>query len=137
MRKNSHRSRKLDNELLRLEIINDIQEKHWSPEQIAGRLSVDAGCKVISYNTIYRGIYRNNLMVKKNHGARGIARQLRHPGKTRRRRGFFERRGKLPIPHTIHERPVAADERLRIGDWELDTIVEKTWRASVSYSDGP
>lgn len=65
-------------------------------------------------------------MVKKNHGAREIARQLRHRGKTRRRRGFFERRGKLPISHTIHERPVAADERLHIGDWELDTIVGKT-----------
>ena len=26
----------------------------------------------------------------------------------------------------IHERPVEADERLRIGDWELDTIVGKT-----------
>lgn len=118
-RKNSHRKRKLDDELLRLEIINDIQEKHWSPEQIAGRLSVDVGYKVISYNTIYRSIYRDNLMIKKNHGARGIARQLRH-------RGFFEHRGKLPIPHTIHERPVEADERLRIGDWELDTIVGKT-----------
>ena len=125
-RKNSHRKRKLDDELLRLEIINDIQEKHWSPEQIAGRISVDAGYKVISYNTIYRSIYRDNLMIKKNHGARGIARQLRHRGKTRRRRGFFEHRGKLPIPHTIHERPVEADERLRIGDWELDTIVGKT-----------
>lgn len=125
-RKNSHRKQKLDNELLCLEIINDIQEKHWSPEQIAVRLSVDAGCKVISYNTIYRGIYRDNLMVKKKHGDRGIAHQLRHRGKTRRRRGSFERRGKLPIPHTIHERPVEADERLRIGDWELDTIVGET-----------
>src|SRR5699024_7318745 len=95
-RKNSHRKRKLDDELLRLEIINDIQEKHWSPEQIAGRLSVDVGYKVISYNTIYRSIYRDNLMIKKNHGARGIARQLRH-------RGFFEHRGKLPIPHTIQQ----------------------------------
>lgn len=125
-RKNSHRKRKLDDEFLRLEIINDIQEKHWSPEQITERLSVDAGYKVISYNTIYRSIYRDNLMVKKNHGARGIARQLRHRGKTRRRRGFFEHRGKLPIPHTIYERPVEADKRLRIGDWELDTIVGKT-----------
>lgn len=44
-RKNSHRKRKLDDELLRLKIINGIQEKHWLPEQIAGRLFVDAGYK--------------------------------------------------------------------------------------------
>ena len=87
---------------------------------------MDAGYKVISYNTIYRGIYRDNLMIKKNHGTRGIARQLRHRGKTRKHSGFLDRRGQLPIPHTIHERPVEADERLRIGDWELDTIVGKT-----------
>lgn len=127
-RKNSHRKRILDDELLRLEIINDIQEKHWSPEQIAGRLSVDAGYKVISYNTIYRSIYRKNLMVKKNRSACVIARQLRHRGETRRSSGFFEHRGKLPIPHTIHERLVEADGRLRIGDWELDTIFGETGR---------
>ena len=38
-RKNSHHNQKIDIELLRLEIINDIQEKHRPPEQIAGRLS--------------------------------------------------------------------------------------------------
>ena len=66
-RKNSHCKRKLDNELLLLEIVRDIQEKHWSPEQIFGRLSMDAGHKVIGYNTIYRSIYRDNLMVNKTH----------------------------------------------------------------------
>ena len=91
-------------------------QENLSMRQIAGRLSVDVGYKVISYNTIYRSICRNNLMVNKNHSARGITRQLRHRGKARRRRRFFEHRGKLPIPHTIHERPVEADERLRIGD---------------------
>lgn len=75
--------------MLRLKIINDIKEKHRSHEQIAGKLSVDAGYKVISYNTIYRSIYRDNLTVKKSHCARRIARQVQHRGKTRRRRGFF------------------------------------------------
>lgn len=46
-RKNSHRKRKLDDELLHLEIISNTQEKHWSPEQIAGRLSVDAGTNLL------------------------------------------------------------------------------------------
>lgn len=54
------------------------------------------------------------MTIKKNHGTCGIARQLRHRGKTRSRR-----RDKLPNTHTIHE-------SLRIGDWALDTIVGKT-----------
>ena len=58
-------------------------------------------------------------MVKKNHGTCEIARQLQHRGKT------IRRRGKLPIKHTIHERPVEADERLHIGDWELDRLAGK------------
>lgn len=66
-RKNSHRTRKLSDRKLRSEVIQDIQVKHWSPEQIAGRLSVTAGHNVISYNTIYRGIARDNLMIKKNY----------------------------------------------------------------------
>lgn len=68
-RKNSHRTRKLSNPKLRSEVIQDIQVKHWSPEQITGRLSVTAGHNVISYKTIYHGIVRDNL-IKKNSGAR-------------------------------------------------------------------
>ena len=32
-------------------------------------------------------------------------------------------RGKIPISHELSERPVEANERIRRGDWEADTIV--------------
>ena len=123
-RTNSHKHRNLDNDELRNVVIYGINQKHWSPEQIAGRLKVSTGHSIISANTIYRAIYRNNLgQSVKNHGARGIARALRHRGKTRHTKGYIERRGKIKIPNTIDERPAEAASRSRIGDWELDTVV--------------
>ena len=64
----------------------------------------------------------------KSHKARGIARSLGHRGKTRRRKGAQERRGRMQMkmPNSIHDRPLEAEKRLRIGDWELDTVFGKT-----------
>ncbi|MDF7637826.1 IS30 family transposase [Leuconostocaceae bacterium ESL0958] len=125
-RKRSVRQRLLSNATLRNLIAQLIQINHWSPEQIAAYLSLNTGYQ-ISYSTIYRGIYLDNLGQKrKSRGARGIARSLRHRGKTRRRRGQLERRGQIQMPNSIHDRPLQAQQRLRIGDWELDTIFGKT-----------
>jgi len=123
-RTKSHKHRKLDNTELRELVIYGINQKHWSPEQIAGRLKISRGHTIISANTIYRAIYRDNLgQPVKSHKARGIARALRHRGKTRHTKGHVERRGKIRIPNTIDERPAEAGCRSRIGDWELDTVI--------------
>ena len=48
----------------------------------------------ISYATIYRGIYRGFLEEGKlSPGQRGVARKLRHKGKTRHKNGCIETRG--------------------------------------------
>ena len=50
----------------------------------------------ISYATIYRGIYRGFLEEGKlSPGQRGVARKLRHRGKTRHKNGCIETRGKI------------------------------------------
>ena len=38
----------------------------------------------------------------------------------------FSQRGKIPISHTIHERPREANKRTRIGDWEADHHLSNT-----------
>ena len=84
----SRRLRVLENLKLRDFVLHCILQRQWSPEQITGRLSLENSNWHISYNTIYRGIERNNLGVKrKSHGARGFARKLRHRGKTRKVKG--------------------------------------------------
>ena len=49
----------------------------------------------------------------------------RHP------KGYVENRGKIPISHTIHERPEEANKRARIGAWEADTVAGKTGKACL------
>lgn len=46
-------------------------------------------------------------------------------------KGDVENRGKISISRTIHERPEDADNRTRIGDWEVDTVVGKIGKACL------
>lgn len=101
---------------------------HWSPEQIAGRLKLENSAYCISYNTIYRAIYRGMFDTpaqRNSKGNRGAKRKLRHKGKPRRGQGYKENRGRLEISHSITDRPEAADKRERLGDWEADTVAGK------------
>ena len=101
-------------------------DRHWSPEQIAARLKLENYPKQISYKTIYRAIYAGMFDTpeqKRSEGNRGAIRRLRHRGKARRPKGYVSNRGKIPISHELSERPIEANERMRFGDWEADTIV--------------
>ena len=102
------------------------------PEEIEGRLRLEYGKTVISYQTIYRAIYRGHFDDNSlSHGARGVILKLRHRGKTRHTKDYVENRGKISIPHTIHERPEDANNRTEIGDWEADTVAGKTRKACL------
>ncbi|WP_125754450.1 IS30 family transposase [Lacticaseibacillus baoqingensis] len=133
VRQGCRRHRILDRPEVRERVITYITQYHWSPEQIAGRLRYENSTIQISYPTIYRGIYRDNLGVpRKNHGARGIPRQLRHRGKTRKVKGTInERRGRFNDVPSIHERPVSAKNRSWFGHWEGDTVRGKTGRSAL------
>src|ERR1700730_702828 len=61
-------------------------KRGWSPEQIAGRLAREAGCKVISYESIYRFIYAQMARTKDYRWRRYLPR-----GKSKR--GFHGRKG--------------------------------------------
>lgn len=127
------RHRILEQSEVRECVIMCIVERHWSPEQIAGRLRYENSPIQISYPTIYRGIYRDNLGVPfKSRGARGLPRQLRHRGKTRKVKGTVnERRGRFNDVPSIHERPFSAKNRSWFGHWEGDTVRGKTGRSAL------
>ena len=113
--------------------VQDLFLNHqWSPEQISNRLKLENNIISISYTTIYRGIYEG--LLEKGplpHGQRGVARKLRHHGKTRHKKGHEETRGKIQITNHIAERPEAAENRKRIGDWEADTVCGKVGKACL------
>ena len=107
-------------------IANQIIKFHWSPEQICGRLWREFHFR-LSPNTIYRHINKYNLNQPfTSHGDTGIQRKLRH--KHHRRQPANVRKHKeaevnyLPIS----QRPNFVNQRKRIGDWELDTVIGKT-----------
>ena len=109
-RKKCRPHKKLDNPDL-LALVKDKFIKHqWSPEEIAGRLRLEKHCASISYAAIYRGIYAGMFdEAKRSRGARGAARNLRHKGKTRHKKGHEERRGKFVSATSflpVHVQPI-------------------------------
>ena len=96
----------------------------WSPEQISGWLLKHHGIQV-SHEWIYQYI----LSDKQAGG--DLYKHLRCQKKRRKRYGSRDRRGKLPNRVSIDERPEIVDQRKRIGDWEVDTIIGKGHRQAI------
>jgi len=103
-----------------------ILDSHWSPQQIANRLTHE-NYFCVSYTTIYRHIKRHNLnRPYHSHGDTGIKRRLRHRGRIRHPKGE-RRHEEAKVDYiSIHERPKFIDQRKRIGDWEIDTVLGRT-----------
>jgi len=91
----------------------------WSPEQISGRLQRDKNIS-IHHETIYRFIYQN----KSNGGL--LYKYLRHKNKKyHKRSNDYQARGTIIGRVMIDKRPKVVEEKSRIGDWEIDTVVGK------------
>jgi IS30 family transposase len=89
-----------------------------SPEQVSGRLRCEKALS-ISHETIYCHIYQD-----KRRGGE-LARLLRCQKAKRKRYGSGrERRGTMNGT-CIEQRPHVVDRKMRIGDWEGDTVIGK------------
>jgi len=96
----------------------------WSPEQVSDWLKRHAGVE-ISHEWIYQYVLADK------HAGGTLYRHLRCQKKRRKRYGSYDRRGKLPNRVSIEKRPAVVDQRKRIGDWEVDTIVGKGHRQAI------
>lgn len=106
-----------------------LQERQYSPEQIAGRLLLEKGISM-HHETIYRYIYRD----KKEGGT--LHTHLRHYGKTyRKRNGKLGRYIGIPDRVDIEERPDIVNNRERLGDWEADTMIGKNHKGALVTLD--
>ena len=97
---------------------------YWSPEQIAGRLSVrppqDLVGLSISHTTIYRWIWSDPERVRQFRPFLRIAHKPR-----RKPYGKPSRRGQILGKRSIEERPAEANGRTELGHWEGDTMTGK------------
>jgi DHA1 family bicyclomycin/chloramphenicol resistance-like MFS transporter len=99
-------------------------KKDWSPEQISGRLKLQG--IFISHETIYKYVRSD-----RNCGG-SLYKHLRHGGKKYRARSSKQAGvGCIPNRVDISERPAIVDEKLRIGDWEGDTVISHRSRCAL------
>jgi IS30 family transposase len=99
-------------------IIEDKLQLDWSPEQISGWLN-----RTHTIHVSHEWIYQYILMDKRMGGQ--LFKHLRCKKKRRKRYGGDDRRGQLPNRVSIEQRPEIVQQRQRIGDWEVDTIIGK------------
>jgi len=91
----------------------------WSPEQISGWLLSDQE-RLISHESIYLHIW-----AEKQTGG-DLYTHLRRQGKKYdKRRNGKSTRGHIRNRVSIDDRPSIVDDKSRIGDWEIDTVIGK------------
>ena len=106
---------------------NKVKEKllqDWSPDQISGYFKKNDGI-LISHERIYQYVLED----KKSGG--DLYKHLRHSAKKRKKRyGSHDRRGQIKNKVSIEDRPKIVDEKSRIGDWEIDTVIGKNHKGA-------
>lgn len=96
------------------EFIDTKLKKEWSPEQISGRLALEAGFKKVSSPTIYK--YIRSVYGRQLEHELGLAKQ-------KRKKKCQRIMTKLEDRVFIDQRPESANNRSQYGHWEGDFIV--------------
>ncbi len=100
-----------------LKIIKRFLRKKWSPIQIAETLKKTKMLS-ISHETIYKYIWRDKSLGGK------LYTHLRQSQKNcRKRYNANDSRGLLAGKRHISERSQAVEQRMRVGHWEIDTVM--------------
>jgi len=119
--KSKNANLKLTEETIKL--IKKYLLKQYSPEQISATIKIKHQ-KEISYVTIYKYIYINRL-------AEGdLYKQLRHRAK-RRVKYASKRKSRIKDRVSIHKRPEIVEDKTRLGDFEIDTIIGAGRRGAI------
>jgi IS30 family transposase len=104
-------------------VVRQLRQR-WSPEMIAGRIRGFGWDEAICYEAIYQFVYSE---------ARELILFLPRGHRIRQKRGHSRKHRTAHIPGriSIEQRPSCAKDRLRIGDWEADTIVSRKSKAAL------
>lgn len=101
----------------------------WSPEQVAGRMRLEAGRCVISHESIYRFIYaqirRTNDGAWRRYLPRAKGRRGRRPRKGGSSTKTFKRRV------SIDKRPASVASRRTAGHWEADLMAFSKYNQNI------
>lgn len=106
------------------QVVEEKLQQDWSPEQVSGWLLKNRAIG-ISHEWIYQHVYADYRAGGK------LYQHLRSQKKRRKRLHGQDRRGQLSGRRSIEERPAIVDDRSRIGDWEVDTIIGKQHQQAI------
>lgn len=97
----------------------------FSPEQISCWLGIN-GFASVSHETIYQFVFADQK------AGGDLYKHLRH-GKRKRRKRLInkDRRGQIPNRVSIDQRSDLINNKERIGDWEIDTIIGKNHKGAI------
>lgn len=122
-RRHSRKPKKFTPELQ--EVIRAKLKMDWSPDQISGY-----GKRHNLFSISHERIYQYVLSDKEAGGTLYL--HLRHGKKRYRKRyGSGKRSGPIKNKVMIDDRPKIVDERSRLGDWEIDTIIGKQQQKAI------
>jgi len=119
LRRHRHRRFKLARQPDLREFVKNGLAMGCSPEQIAGRLTLENPERSISHESIYRYIYHRSA--QKDYWHRLLPRR-------KARRGFYGRQGGsstrfIKLRRPIDQRPPEASDRAQPGHWEADYML--------------
>lgn len=117
-------NKKLDKKLKN--IIMEYILEDWSPEQISARLKL-IGSADISFVRIYQFIEQD----KQEGGDLYTHLRFHHTGHRRARYGS-KSKGKIKDRVSISQRDETVDDKIRVGDWEIDTIVGANQKGAIT-----
>jgi len=102
-----------------------ITQEQWSPEQIKGYCDAN-GIEMVSHERIYQFIWEDKQLggTLYSHLRTGNKKYRKRYGSGKASRGIVNR-------VSIELRPKIVDDRLRFGDWEIDTIIGKNHKGAI------
>jgi len=107
------------------EYVDTWLQEDYSPEQIAGRAKLD-NVECVSHERIYQYVWAD----KKAKGSLFV--HLRRKGRKYRKRGAAkDSRGIIKDRVDISQRPAIVDEKTRLGDLEIDTVIGKNHKGAI------
>jgi IS30 family transposase len=110
------------------EMVRRVEQKlreNWSPEQISGWLATERG-ESLSHERIYLRVWSDKCAGGDLHA------HLRRSGKAyQKRRNGKRPQGRIRNRIGIEDRPSVVDEKSRVGDWEIDTVIGKSHRGAL------
>jgi len=97
----------------------------WSPDQVSGWLNEEQAIS-ISHERIYQHVWAD----KRQDGT--LYKHLRQSHKKRKKQyGSIDKRGQIRNRVSIDERPEIVEQKTRIGDWEIDTVIGQNHQGAL------